>query len=537
MMKITKLIWALTAGGILSASQGFSSGHRDAPLISGTPKLDGTDFYMFNSYETGRSNFVTIIANYLPLQDAYSGPNYFPLETNGLYEIHIDNNGDSQEDITFQFRFTSTSRNLALGIGPSGNRVTNTIPFIASGEISATNNAALNVVETYTVKIIRGNRRTGVAVYITNAADNSTIFTKPVDNIGNKTIPDYNAYANSYIYTINIPGCPVPGRMFVGQRKDPFVGNLGETFDLVNYNTLSGPMDGARDSFAYKNVTSLILEIPKIFLTNGSPIIAGWTTATTYVGTNIIQVSRLGQPMVNEVVIGLKDKNTFNGSEPKDDAQFAPYFTNPTLPAILESLFSSAGVRAPTNFPRTDLVYVFLTGLPGTNQTTAVAEFLRLNTSTPTLAPGQQNNLGIIGGDVAGFPNGRRPGDDVVDITLRLLMGKLLSTNDAPSGQLPFTDGALVNAGMFQATFPYLNPPLPGSPNGTSVTITLQSSSQVPGPYTNTPASYDSVTKQLVTPKPASDSAFYRTTADRAGVLLSNVVFQGSSVKIGIQTP
>jgi hypothetical protein len=248
--------------------------------------------------------------------------------------------------------------------------------------------------------------------------------------------------------------------MFVGQRKDPFVVNLGETFDLINLSNPLGPVDGEKDSLADKNVTSLILELPKSCLTNGSPVIAGWTTASQFQGTNIVQVSRLGQPLVNEVVIGLKDKDTFNASQPKDDAQFAKYVTNPTLPALIELLFGSAGVRAPTNFPRTDLVTVFLTGVPGLNQTTATAELLRLNTSTPALAAASQNNLGVIAGDVAGFPNGRRPGDDVVDIALRVVMGKLLFANDAPSGQLPFTDGALLNAGMFQQVFPYLNPPL-----------------------------------------------------------------------------
>ena len=325
--------------------------------------------------------------------------------------------------------------------------------------------------------------------------------------------------------------------MFVGQRKDPFVVNLGETFDLINLSNPLGPVDGEKDSLADKNVTSLILELPKSCLTNGSPVIAGWTTASQFQGTNIVQVSRLGQPLVNEVVIGLKDKDTFNASQPKDDAQFAKYVTNPTFPALLELLFSSAGVRAPTNFPRTDLVTVFLTGVPGLNQTTATAELLRLNTTTPTVAAASQNNLGVIAGDVAGFPNGRRPGDDVVDIALRVVMGKLLSANDAPSGQLPFTDGALVNAGMFQQVFPYLNPPLAGSPNDLSVTITLQKSSKAQGPYVNTAAKYNSSSSTLSTAPTGASGGFYRTVGDQPGVVLGPPTVTSSNVVMRVQAP
>ena len=156
------------AATALTISQILASSHREAPLITGTPKLDATDFYMFNSYETGRSNFVTIVADYLPLQDAYGGPNYFKLETNGVYEIHIDNNGDAQEDLTFQFQFSTTPRHIALPIGPPGNRVTNEIPLVAAGQITAGNNASLNVLET---------------VYRLSAQNVRTVFQKRVSPI------------------------------------------------------------------------------------------------------------------------------------------------------------------------------------------------------------------------------------------------------------------------------------------------------------------------------------------------------------------
>src|SRR5262249_30345081 len=166
--------------------------------------------------------------------------------------------------------------------------------------------------------------------------------------------------------------------------------------------------------------------------------------------------------------------NRFNNSLPKNDAQFADYVTNPTLPAILEILFGGAGVKAPTNFPRRDLVAAFLTGVTGLNQLGGPAEELRLNTSIAPTAAASQNNLGVLGGDNAGFPNGRRPGDDVVDIELRVAMGVLChafpgvycNPGDAPSGNLPFTDGTLQDVSQFDNAFPYLKPPLPGSPNG-----------------------------------------------------------------------
>jgi hypothetical protein len=285
--------------------------------------------------------------------------------------------------------------------------------------------------------------------------------------------------------------------MFVGQRKDPFAVNLGETFDLINIKApavefAANAERNARDDLADKNITSIELEVPTTCLLNagaGDPVIGGWTTASLRQGRLLnplpgrdagpsleggpwTQVSRLGMPLVNELVIGLKDKDRFNHSKPGADAQFADYLTNPTLPALVEVLFGSAGARAPTNFPRGDLVATFLTGITGVNKpkTVTPAEMLRLNTSIAPTAPGAQKRLGVIDGDSAGFPNGRRPGDDVVDIELRVAMGKLCTLNigcapgDAPAGAIRFTDGAFLDQTSFNATFPYLKTPLPGSP-------------------------------------------------------------------------
>jgi hypothetical protein len=465
-----------------------ASSHREAPFIAGLPKVDGTDFYMFNSYEAGRQGFVTLVADYIPLEDPYGGPNYFKLDSDALYEIHIDNVGDAKEHLTFQFRFQSTLNDIALTVG--GRKVD--IPLVQSGPIAAGNSANLNVAETYTVDLVRGERRTGQRYPVTNANNGSTVFTKPADFIGTKTfgsVAGYAAYAAQYVYSVNIPGCSGGGRVFVGQRKDPFVVALGPTFDLINLNPL-GANNANTDSLATKNVTALELEVPTSCLVANDPVIGGWTSASLRQAKVLVpgpghgihtaekpggawsQVSRLGMPLVNEVVIGLGDKDSFNASEPKDDAQFATYVTNPTLPALIQALFSAP---APTNFPRKDLIVAFLTGVSGLNQPKSVvpSEMLRLNTQTTPVPKGQQNNLGVIGGDVSGFPNGRRPGDDVVDISLRVAMGVLCTLNnpsvfgcvpsDAAAGTAPLTDGAYIDDTFFDATFPYLLEPLPGA--------------------------------------------------------------------------
>jgi hypothetical protein len=526
-----------------------ASSHREAPSITTTPKVDATDFYMFNSYEAGRTAFVTLIANYLPLQDAYGGPNYFSLDPNALYEIHIDNNGDAKEDLTFQFKFKNTLKSTTLNIGGSNVE----IPLIQSGGVTSPAAANLNLNETFTVEVVRGDRRTGARSVVTNAAGGSATFNKPVDHIGSKTIPDYAGYAAQHIYTVNIPGCAAPAKLFVGQRKDPFAVNLGTIFDLVNapLAVVSNPANigaaGAGD-LADKNVTSLAIEVAKDCLTAKpastdaafDPVIGGWTTAslrqgsllnptpksghqtTATVGGAWTQVSRLGNPLVNEVVIGLPDKDKFNGSKPAGDLQFAKYVTNPTLPALLGiALAGDATAVAPTNYPRTDLLTVFLTGIGGVNKpkgTVTPAEMLRLNTAIAAVPFASQNRLGVagellkVGGaanlgsaiDLAGFPNGRRPKDDVVDISLIAVAGALcvansngvianlqpadnnnvlalnsftipgatptLLTSECRVGKVPLgaTSTALHDAVdqaavKFDASFPYFTTPLPGA--------------------------------------------------------------------------
>ncbi len=504
-----------TICGLSVCMPALASSHREAPAIAGTPRVDGTDFYMFNSYETGRGGYVTLIANYLPLQDAYGGPNYFKLDPNALYEIHIDNVGDAREHLTFQFRFKNTSKGQTLPIG--GANVA--IPLTQFGSVSDRTGANLNVTESYTLTVVRGDRDSGSAIGGTPLTGGTwtTTFAKPSDNIGTKTIPNYAAYAAQFIYSINIPGCSAPGKVFVGQRKDPFSVNLGVIFDLVNVPSAAFLLDNRNrdagtDSLADKNVTSLALEVPtSCLLAHGSsdPVLGGWTTASlrqseplegeregddeSHRGTAWRQVSRLGMPLVNEVVIGLNDKDKFNASRPKDDAQFATYVTNPTLPKLLEIALSAPGI-SPTNFPRTDLVTTFLTGIKGVNQPANVvaSEMLRLNTRVPATPYAKQNRLGLLGGllsgdgDLAGYPNGRRPNDDVVDISLVAMMGGLCVANGTantygfgaacnpsavPLGAAVFglhdgvdQAGPKVKAqGPLLPGFPYVGTPLPGA--------------------------------------------------------------------------
>jgi hypothetical protein len=500
--------WALVAAAAMplavAASLASASSHREAPFLTEHPKLDGTDFYMFRSYESGRAGYVTLIANYLPLQDSYGGPNYFTLDPEAAYDIHVDNDGDAREDLTFRFRFKNEIQDISLTVGSAGNTQTVPVPLVttAPGGIGPgiLDRTGLNVIETYTVELIRGSRR-NYGRLLTNAAGgtNPEAFTKPVDNVGQKSIADYAAYAANHVYNVAIPGCQ-QGRMFVGQRKEPFSVNLGEVFDLVNTNAV-GPSDGEPNIIDDKNITSLILEVPVDCLTaNNEPVIGGWTTASlpqikvlnptprfdsnrgrtnaAVEGGAFVQVSRLGNPLVNEVVIGIRDKDRFNASEPVKDPQFLKYVTHPALPELLEALFGGLGVQAPNNFPRNDLVATFLTGIPGLTKPavlTAPGEMLRLNTSIAPTVREMQSNLAVLAGDAAGFPNGRRPGDDVVDIELRAAMGVLCTLNqptvfgcvpaDAPTGNLPYTDGATVSATDFDATFPYLRTPLPGSPS------------------------------------------------------------------------
>jgi hypothetical protein len=491
---------AIAATGF--SHQAYASSHREAPSIAMNPTVDATDLFLFRSYEPGRANFITVIADYNPFQNNVGGANYYQFNPNALYEIHIDNTGSGTEALTFQFRFTNTSNAIAVPVGGKSTK----IPLIHAGPSSSPGGApVLNVNETYTLNIVRGDRRTGQSAAVTNAAGGSTVFTKPVDSLGDKTFGSpagYAAYASKYVYDINIPGCATPGRVFVGQRKEPFYLLDGKLFDLLNFNLLGPEVGGNNNDLEANNISTLALELPIACVTAGTdPVIGAWTTASlrqgrllnnaSATGLNKVskeggawtQVSRLGNPLFNEVLIGMDDKDRFNGAKPKNDvANFIDYVTNPSFPTLIQTVFPQ--FKAPTNFPRGDLTTVFLKGIKGVNQPanlTTPSEMMRLNTSVAPTALAAQNPLGVGGGDSAGYPNGRRPGDDVVDISIRAAMGLLCvltgpadslqlgcHPSDAPSGAMPFTDGVRKMAANFGPAFPYLTPPVTGSLNPAS---------------------------------------------------------------------
>ncbi len=512
------LLAAAASALCAATAPALASSHREAPFIATSPKVDGTDFYMFNSYETGRSSYVTLIANYQPLQDAYGGPNYFKLDPNALYEIHVDNNGDAKEDLTFQFRFKNTLKNIK-GVDTASSAVS--IPLTAAGRVSAVNDPALNVVESYDLTVVRGDRRSGTR-------SQAGTFFKPVDYIGaktNGTPTEYETYAEKHIAEFSVPGCTSTkkAKVFVGQRQEGFAVNLGTIFDLVNapLSVLVSPRgDGTANTIGDKNVTSLALEVPVECLTGaGNGVIGGWTTAslpqapvlsaspksghqTTMAGGGAwVQVSRLGNPLVNEVVIGLKDKDRFNGSAPAKDGQFLNYVKNPTLPALIGAVVVddlNTGVngtaKAPS-FDRTDLITVFLTGIAGVNQMSTVtpSEMLRLNTAIPAVpyATHRSNPLALVGSvlgdgtDLAGFPNGRRPNDDVTDIALVAAMGGLCT--DAVSTALQAKLG-VTSAQAFGANCVAAKIPLGNAVLGITDKADQEKATFLPGfPYLNVP--------------------------------------------------
>jgi len=555
MRTVTATVLAAAAMlGIPTLAQ--ASSHREAPFITKNPKVDGTDFYMFNSYDPAKPGFVTIIANYQPLQDAYGGPNYFPLDPDALYEIMIDNTGDGVEDLTFQFQFSQALVNAGQGlcIGGTGAACTGgqsvSVPFLNVGDIRTAAN--LNVDETYTINLVTGPRRTGTVKPITNGMGTAS-FTKPADYVGPKSYgagittgantggataatgaANYAAYANSYISNITIPGCTTAGQVFVGQRAEGFPVNLGTVFDLLDVPAAvitNGLVDNnaipfANTAIAAKNITSIALNIPTNCITStGGPVIGGWTTASvrqarvvnpagtfatpTVEGGAWTQVSRLGMPLVNELVVGLKDKDAFNAAYPPsgDAAPFGVYIEYPTLPKIIDIIY---GTMFEPALPRLDLVEVFAQGVPGVNViptgndpdsgAPTPAEMLRLNTTTSGIfAPrpaGMQNVLGAAlcfvhgtltpgnaGCDPTGFPNGRRPGDDVVDIVLDVAEGYLLANTPAfpaTGTSTFFTDGVEWTATNFQSTFPYMNPPIAGANGDATFAPYVSGSALVP---------------------------------------------------------
>jgi hypothetical protein len=409
-----------------------ASSHREAPLISGDPQADTTDVYAFVSPDA--PDTVTLISSWIPFEDPAGGPNFYRFGDNVLYEFKIDNTGDGVEDVTYQFRFTSQIRNP------------NTFLY-NTGPIKGLDDATRNMSQTYTVTRIENGRT------VLTAGPMQTMY----DNVGPASTPAYGGYGSG-IYAFNDTGGT--SVVFAGQTDDPFFLDL-RVFDLLYGANLS---EAGTDSLAGFNVHSIALRVPKSALrSSSSPVIGVWATASRQTTTtrqpgsetgsgSFVQVSRLGMPLVNEVVIpvGLKDK--WNGSKPADDGQFLSYVTDPEVPKLLQAIYNIPAPAAPRN----DLVQVFLTGVPGLNQPPGVkgAEMLRLNTDVlPNPNPAR---LGVLAGDIAGFPNGRRLTDDVVDITLQAAAGVLGGVKTT------LGDGVNRNDVPFRPSFPYLGQPHSG---------------------------------------------------------------------------
>ncbi len=474
MRKIIVLTALLALGLALSVVLGpggsQASSHREAPLISQDPAVDTTDVYMFRSPDA--PDTVTLISCWNPFEEPMGGPYYYRFADNALYEMNIDNNGDGQPDVTFQFLFRTGYQN--------GNTF-----LYNTGPLTSVNDADYNLRQYMTVIredwIQSGYRR------VANPTVLGTDLLVPPYNIGPRSDPNYNDdIFSKAVYTLS-DGTKV----YAGPTDDPFWVDLG-VFDLL---ALRNP---GIDTLKGFNVHSLAIQVPINKVRGTDPVIGMWATASRqplspYGAFSAVdevkadaaaakpgyypysrsyqQVSRLGMPLVNEVVIALQDKDRFNASQPTNDAQFLKYVTNPELPKLLTLLYPSLFPTVPAT-PRNDLVTVFLTGIPGLNQPANVrpSEMLRLNVEIP---PASYDNgrwgqrLGVLAGDLSGFPNGRRLSDDIVDIELQVAAGVLLGTPLFPGTTAVPNAGALsqsvpANDVPFMEHFPYLAAPHQG---------------------------------------------------------------------------
>jgi hypothetical protein len=448
---------AVLAAGLVVPIGGSS--HREAPLISEDPLADNTDVYAFVSPD--RPDTVTLIANWIPLEEPAGGPNFFKFGDDVRYEINIDNNGNAVDNIVYEFRFKTDVQNPDTFL-------------YNTGPVTSLDDANFNVRQTYTVTRTERGVRTVLG---------SGLTTPPV-KIGPRSEPDYAALAAAAVHTLSDGS-----KVFAGQRDDPFFVDLGSAFDLLGLRPFNPahaiPLQAERgvDGVGGFNTHTIALQVKKSLLThdrsdghdpkNTNSIIGVYST--TYrrslrvlsadgddpkTAGPWVRVSRLGMPLVNEVVIPLGQKNRFNASDPRDDAQFGSFVLDPEPARLIPILYP--GIMVPAA-PRSDLAAIFLTGIAGLNKPAHVvpSEMIRLNMGfAPSASP---NRLGLLAGQNDGFPNGRRLGDDVVDIELRALAGGTPLTpafNHSPNDAL--SDGVDANDKPFLTAFPYVARPFGG---------------------------------------------------------------------------
>ncbi len=468
-MKKLKQILALSMSlTMLAPSSLFASSHREAPITAFDRTADVTDWYAFVSYDN--PNKVTFILNVDPLLEPANGPNYFPFDPNVLYEMHVDNNQDGLDDVTFQFRFKTQIRQPNLYTGFMG--VIGGFPQITS--LSGSGSEGLSLRQTYTVTMIRNGKST-----ILN--DDETLYAVP-SNVGPRTMPDYQSLFNQGIYSLE-DGV----RVWAGTADDPFFIDLGAAFDSLNFRSGVGPVlpaaidaddthNYAPDTVGGYNVNSIVLEVPISMLTvdgkthpasDKRAVIGSYGSTSRHQITvrrspnseldagTFQQVNREGNSLINELIIGTGHKDRFSMDDPKNDAQFANFVLSP----VLASVFSSAGIPVAPN-PRTDLLVLVQYQAPicpgcGPGDRGPVADLLRLNTGIPPTPVGDQKRLGFLAGDTAGYPNGRRPVDDVFDISARAVAGILV---DPVKYGTPLGDGVQTKAEGFNNSFPYVLP-------------------------------------------------------------------------------
>jgi hypothetical protein len=456
------LFAAIVAAALVAAALSIGSSHREAPNTANDPTADDTDVYAFKAVDA--PNALTVVANWIPLEDPAGGPNFFNFDPKAHYYVNVDNTGDGRYDVRYEFKFKTHIRNknsFAAALPP----------------VNHLTDKNLNVFQTYTVTRERFGKKHGKRRKLGEKVIARNVRAVP-SNIGPKTMPHYGTLANEGIHSLN-----GGGKVFAGQRDDPFFVDLGQTFDSINFRpgVGTGNQGGGKDDLAGYNTNSIVIQVPEGQVTRNHKLVASSSSKNAVVGvwssterrrfqvTNSYsgkgsrggwtQVSRLGNPLVNEVVIPLGQKDRFNRTQPQNDAKnYGKYVVKPELAHLMNVLFN-LGVK---ETDRTDIVTALLTGVPGLTQISkkpAAADTLKINLGVPPVAHG--NRFGVIAGDNAGFPNGRRLSDDVVDIELRVIGGYLLP-EDQGGKKLPLGDGVDQNDHSFLSTFPYVAPPTAG---------------------------------------------------------------------------
>jgi hypothetical protein len=483
---------ALAALALAAPAALHAANHREAPITALDHKADITDVYAFVSYSgaTARAatpSKVTLIMGVDPLLEPANGPTLFPFDPGVLYEIKVDNDNDARADVAFQFRFQTTDGlpgvyTAVAGFGPNGAPDPTTGALVVPPRITGFDSPGLNQRQTYSVTMVRGNQSTEL-----QNADGSPFFAVP-GNAGPRTM-DYEALFGAGTYHL-----PNGIGLFAGTTDDAFWIDLGAAFDTANFRTLgsgvpgvlTGSEDSAAQNFASDTVSGyavnhIAVEVPIALLTrtgqvepSTSPAATIGVWATTSRRRDLVrpgrgpedslrrfrQVQRMGHPLINELIIGIGSKDRFSMDEPKNDSQFASFFLDPPIVRIVEALYGGALKVAPV--PRTDLLplvtYAPPIAAPGT-PAGPVADLLRLNTGVPATPPASASRLGLLGGDPAGYPNGRRVFDDVTDIVLRVGVGGVLAApfpGYTPGVNDRLGDGVNVNDAAYRTAFPYV---------------------------------------------------------------------------------